>query len=64
MFDVLKAAPLARNGYHQYTHITQVWDMPMPMMPDDNVSKGVLGGSMGYDDPDEEEKKEESERSM
>jgi flavin reductase (DIM6/NTAB) family NADH-FMN oxidoreductase RutF len=56
LFDVLKAAPIARNGYHQYTHINQVWDMQMPMMPDDNVSGGVLGGSMAYDDPDEEDR--------
>ena len=24
--------------------------MPMPMMPDDNVSGGVLGGDVDYDD--------------
>lgn len=46
LFDVLKAAPIARNGYHQYTHINQVWDMQMPMPADDKVSGGVLGGDM------------------
>jgi hypothetical protein len=46
LFDVLKAAPLARLGYHQYTHINQVWDMKMPLMPDDAISAGVLSGSL------------------
>jgi hypothetical protein len=44
LFDVLKAAPIARNGYHQYTHIEKVWNMPMPINPDDHVSGGVFGG--------------------
>ncbi|MCJ1452963.1 hypothetical protein MMC28_003308 [Mycoblastus sanguinarius] len=44
LFDVLKAAPIARNGYHQYTHINQVWDMAMPVMDDDKFTQGVLGG--------------------
>lgn len=48
---MLKAAPLARLGYHQYTHITQVWDMKMPFMPDDKVSGGVLGGAIEEDPP-------------
>jgi hypothetical protein len=56
LFDVLKAAPLARNGYHQYTHIDQVWDMHMPMMPDDKVSGPVLGGDMAYDLAKDEDK--------
>ena len=59
LFDVLKAAPIARNGYHQYTHITQVWDMYMPFMPDDAASEGVLGGSVAYDSPDDEDKDKE-----
>jgi hypothetical protein len=42
---VLKAAPIARNGYRQYTHITQVWNMDVPMMPDDKISASVLAGS-------------------
>jgi hypothetical protein len=45
----LKAAPIARNGYHQYTHINQVWDMHMPMMADDTVSGGVLAGTFGLE---------------
>jgi hypothetical protein len=49
LFDVLKAAPLARLGYHQYTHITQVWDMKMPFMSDDTRSGDVLAGSIGND---------------
>jgi hypothetical protein len=44
LFDVLKAAPIARNGYHQYTHIEKIWNMPMPINPDDHVSGGVFGG--------------------
>ena len=47
MFDVLKAAPLARLGYHQYTAINNVFEMKMPFMPDDFVSRGVLSGSSG-----------------
>ncbi|KIM95884.1 hypothetical protein OIDMADRAFT_33292 [Oidiodendron maius Zn] len=50
LFDVLKAAPLARLGYHQYTAITNVFDMKMPFMPDDNVSGNVLGGESGISD--------------
>jgi hypothetical protein len=42
---VLKAAPIARNGYRQYTHINQVWNMDVPMMPDDKISSSVLAGS-------------------
>jgi len=45
LFDVLKAAPIARNGYRQYTHINQVWNMDVPMMPDDKISSSVLAGS-------------------
>jgi len=61
LFDVLKAAPIARNGYHQYTHINQVWDMPMPMNPDDHVSGGVLGGNMDFGDHDENPPAEKKE---
>jgi hypothetical protein len=50
MFDVLKAAPLARLGYHQYTAITHVFDLTMPFMPDDNVSGNILGGEKGNTD--------------
>lgn len=47
---MLKAAPLARLGYHQYTAITHVFDMKMPTMPDDNVSGNILGGESGISD--------------
>ncbi len=47
--------PIARNGYHQYTHINQVWEMKMPMMPDDNVSAGVLGRNLATVGDEEEE---------
>jgi hypothetical protein len=50
LFDVLKAAPLARLGYHQYTAITHVFDMKMPFMPDDNVGGNMLGGETGDSD--------------
>jgi flavin reductase (DIM6/NTAB) family NADH-FMN oxidoreductase RutF len=45
IFDVLKAAPIARMGYHQYTHVSSAFDMKVPMMPDDLMSEGVLGGN-------------------
>ncbi|TGO39009.1 hypothetical protein BHYA_0062g00120 [Botrytis hyacinthi] len=44
LFDVLKAAPLARLGYHQYTAINNIFEMQMPSMPDDHVSGNILGG--------------------
>jgi hypothetical protein len=47
--------PIARNGYHQYTHINQVWDMEMPIMPDDTVSGNVLGGRVNENEPDDTE---------
>ncbi len=47
---MLKAAPLARLGYHQYTAITHVFDLTMPFMPDDNVSGNILGGERGDTD--------------
>lgn len=47
LFDVLKAGPLARLGYHQYTYINNVFEMRMPMMPDDYASAGVLSGDSG-----------------
>ncbi|KAI9649470.1 hypothetical protein NHQ30_002046 [Ciborinia camelliae] len=49
LFDVLKAAPLARLGYHQYTAINNIFDMDVPFMPDDNVSGNVLGGVVTKD---------------
>ncbi|KAK9481780.1 hypothetical protein V1527DRAFT_486298 [Lipomyces starkeyi] len=50
LFDVLKAAPIARLGYHQYTAISHVFDMKMPFMADDNVSGNILGGETGASD--------------
>ncbi|KAK9357647.1 hypothetical protein V1504DRAFT_463786, partial [Lipomyces starkeyi] len=50
LFDVLKAAPIARLGYHQYTAISHVFDMKMPFMADDNVSVKILGGETGASD--------------
>jgi len=70
---VLKAAPLARLGYHQYTAITHVFDMKMPIMVDDNVSGNILGGESGGSDmaiyksrdhrSEDERRLEEQERS-
>lgn len=60
LFDVLKAAPIARLGYHQYTHIDKVWEMIVPSMPDDNVSGTVLGGTgIAYADPEADEEEHE-----
>ncbi|KAF7944618.1 uncharacterized protein EAE97_005251 [Botrytis byssoidea] len=44
LFDVLKAAPLARLGYQQYTAVNNIFEMQMPGMPDDHVSGNILGG--------------------
>ncbi|TGO24012.1 hypothetical protein BPAE_0114g00060 [Botrytis paeoniae] len=49
LFDVLKAAPLARLGYHQYTAINNIFEMEMPFMPDDHVSGNTLGGVVSKD---------------
>jgi len=49
LFDVLKAMPLARNGYWQYTHISQVWDMEPEILPDDKVSAFALGGNVAVE---------------
>lgn len=49
---MLKAAPLARLGYHQYTAINDVFEMKIPFMPDDFVSGGVLSGSSGNRKPE------------
>ncbi len=56
--------PIARNGYSQYTHISQVWDMKVPVMPDDTVSAGILGGSMSYDTPNEDDKSDGKESNI
>jgi flavin reductase (DIM6/NTAB) family NADH-FMN oxidoreductase RutF len=44
LIDVLKARPLARLGYHQYTSIESIFEMCVPLMPDDTVGAAVLGG--------------------
>ncbi|KAF7931769.1 uncharacterized protein EAE98_004505 [Botrytis deweyae] len=49
LFDILKAAPLARLGYHQYTAINNIFEMEMPFMPDDHVSGNILGGVVPKD---------------
>ncbi|CCD53018.1 hypothetical protein BofuT4_P139420.1 [Botrytis cinerea T4] len=49
LFDVLKAAPLAKLGYHQYTAINNIFNMDMPFMPDDHVSGNTLGGVVPKD---------------
>ena len=61
LFDVLKAAPLARLGYHQYTAINNIFEMKMPFMPDDFVSGGVLSGSSGDKAPERIEPAEEEQ---
>ena len=43
---MLKAAPLARLGYHQWTSITKVFDLDMPTMPDDHLTSAVLSGQL------------------
>ncbi|KAL7959088.1 hypothetical protein V8C34DRAFT_304253 [Trichoderma compactum] len=48
--DVLKAAPLARLGYHQYTAIREVFDIKLPFIYNDNVSGNTLGGEKGASD--------------
>ncbi|KAH6661824.1 hypothetical protein B0J14DRAFT_622106 [Halenospora varia] len=44
LIDVLKARLLARLGYHQYTSIESVFEMVVPLMPDDTIGAAVLGG--------------------
>lgn len=41
---MLKARLLARLGYHQYTSIESVFEMVVPLMPDDTIGAAVLGG--------------------
>ena len=64
MFDVLKAAPLARLGYHQYSAVNNVFDMQMPFMEDDHVSGGVLGGEMRSNEEVAAEKAELEKRNL
>lgn len=68
----MKAAPIARLGYHQYTAIREVWNMKMPFMYNDDVSGNTLGGEKGLSDVElyatkdnrslEEKQREEQER--
>jgi hypothetical protein len=44
LIDVLKARPLARLGYHQYTSIESIFEMRVPLMPDDTAGAAALGG--------------------
>ena len=44
LIDVLKARPLARLGYHQYTSVESIFEMVIPLMPDDTVGNAVLAG--------------------
>ena len=37
LFDVLKAAPLARLGYSQYSAVNNVIGMQLPFMPEDQT---------------------------
>ncbi|KAF7901161.1 hypothetical protein EAF00_003382 [Botryotinia globosa] len=46
LFDVLKAAPLARLGYHQYTAVNNIFETQMSGMPDDHVSGNIMGGAV------------------
>jgi hypothetical protein len=60
LFDVLKATPLARLGYHQYTAIDNVFDLDMPFMPDDHMSGNVLAGAVVDAEPEAENKLEKT----
>jgi hypothetical protein len=44
LIDVLKTRPLARLGYHQYSSVQSIFEMHMPIMPDDPVGQAILGG--------------------
>jgi hypothetical protein len=44
LIDVLKTRPIARLGYHQYTSIESVFEMVVPLMPDDTIGNAVLAG--------------------
>lgn len=44
LIDVLKIKPLARLGYWQYTRVEKLFDMKMPLMPDDTTGGSVLAG--------------------
>ncbi|KAM0317084.1 hypothetical protein ACHAO8_002649 [Botrytis cinerea] len=61
LFDVLKAAPLAKLGYHQYTAINNIFNMDMPFMPDDHVSGNTLGGLVPKDVDEDDAMKNGSE---
>jgi hypothetical protein len=55
LFDVLKAAPIARLGYRQYTYINNIFEMTIPTMPDEGDVSAALTGALTYDDPEAEE---------
>ncbi|RFU82171.1 flavin reductase like domain [Trichoderma arundinaceum] len=58
LFDVLKAAPIARLGYRQYTYIDNVFEMTIPTMPDEGDVAATLSGSLTYDDSEAEDETE------
>lgn len=35
---------MARLGYHQYTSVDNVFEMVVPLMPDDTLGSAVLAG--------------------
>jgi flavin reductase (DIM6/NTAB) family NADH-FMN oxidoreductase RutF len=45
LIDVLKLKPIARLGYWQYSAIESVFEMKIPLMPDDVVGMAVLAGN-------------------
>lgn len=49
---MLKAAPIARLGYRQYTYIDNIFEMTIPAMPDEGDVSAALSGSLTYDDPE------------
>ncbi|KAM0156012.1 hypothetical protein ACHAPG_005521 [Botrytis cinerea] len=61
LFDVLKAAQLAKLGYHQYTAINNIFNMDMPFVPDDHVSGNTLGGLVPKDVDEDDAMKNGSE---
>lgn len=63
LFDVLKAAPIARLGYRQYSYINNVFEMTIPSMPDEPKEvAAVLAGAVPYGDPEAEEEEEAEEK--
>lgn len=56
---MLKAAPIARLGYRQYSYINNVFDMTIPSMPDEPKEvAAVLAGALPYGNPEDEEEEQ------